>query len=179
MEGAFQQGVLKKPDSFINSSDTTFGDVSATRAQACVLVYRMMEATGAFEPATPSPTPTPTPSPTATVFTITDAQICTKLDADNTPVDPGFTFLSATTTKLYCWLSYAGAKSGTSEMKIQWYYEGESITDPTTVVAKEINGTAAFHIEMVEGAGPFPAGAYKAEIYIEGKLVKTLVFNLE
>ena len=179
VEGAFQQGVLKKPDSYINSSDTTFGDVSATRAQACVLVYRMMEATGAFAPATPTPTPTPTPSPTATVFTITDAKICTQLNADNSPVDPGFTFPSASTTKLYCWLSYSGAKPGTSEMKIQWYYEGSSITDPTTVVAKEVKGTAAFHIEMVEGTGPFPVGAYKAEISAEGKLVKTLVFNLE
>jgi hypothetical protein len=173
VEGALKMGILRKPDPHINQSDTTFGDVSATRAQACVLVYRMMEATGAFGAATP------TPSPTAVVFAITDAQICTKLDADNKPVDPGFTFPSASTTKLYCWLSYSGANPGTSEMKIQWYYEGESITEPTTVVAKEINGTAAFHIEMVEGAGSFPAGAYKTEIYAGGKLVKTLVFNLE
>lgn len=170
VEGALNMGILRKPDPNINQSDTVFGDVSATRAQACVLVYRMMEATGAFGAVTP------TPSPTAAVFSITNAVICTQLGADNKPVNPGNSFPSATTTKIYCWLSYEGAKPNISEILCKWYYEGEPLGDPTTVVAKQTSGTAAFHLEITEGT--FPAGNYSVELYTNGNLALTLNFTL-
>ncbi|MEI6309212.1 MAG: S-layer homology domain-containing protein [bacterium] len=176
VEGALKMGILRKPDPHINQSDTTFGDMSVTRAQSCVLVYRMMEATGAFEPATP--TPSPTPSPTATVFGITEAKICTQLDADNQPVNPAVSFPASSTSKLYCWLAYTGAISGKSEITIRWYYAGEQITEPTTVQAKQANGTAAFHIEMAETGSTFPAGEYKAELYAGSTLALTVPFTL-
>ena len=176
VEGALKMGILRKPDPHINQSDTTFGDGSATRAQACVLVYRMMEATGAFAPA--PPTPSPTPSPTATVLRITEAKICTQLDADNQPVDPAVSFPASTTSKLYCWLAYTGAIPNKSELTVRWYYAGEQITEPTTVQAKQANGTAAFHIEMADSGSTFPAGEYKAELYAGSTLAITVLFTL-
>ncbi|MCX5976429.1 MAG: S-layer homology domain-containing protein [Coprothermobacterota bacterium] len=172
VEGNLKMGILRKPDPHINQSDTTFGDVPATRAQACVLVYRMMEATGAFE------TAPPTPSPTATVLRITEAKICTQLDADNQPVDPGASFSASTTSKLYCWLAYTGAIPNKSELTVHWYYAGEQITEPTTVQAKQANGTAAFHIEMADAGSTFPAGEYKAELYAGSTLAITVPFTL-
>ncbi|MCE5282918.1 MAG: S-layer homology domain-containing protein, partial [Deltaproteobacteria bacterium] len=176
VEGDFAHGVLQNPDPNLNSTGTTLGDFPATRAQACVMVYRMMEATGAFTPATP--TPTSSPSPTSAALRITKASICTQLDADNQPVDPGTTFSASSTTKLYCWLSYTGGTPGKSELMVTWFYEGESITDPTTVQIKQANGTAAFHIEMAEAGSTFPAGSYKAELYADGKLAMTAEFQL-
>lgn len=171
VEGALNMGVLRKPDLNINQSNATFGDTPATRAQACVLVYRMMEATGAFGSATPIPSPTPS------VFSITKAVVCTQLGADSQPVNPGTTFQAATTTKIYCWLSYEGAKPNVSEILCKWYYEGEQLGDPTTVVAKQTSGTAAFHVQITEGT--FPAGNYSVELYTNGNLALTLNFTLE
>lgn len=179
VEGVLQVGVLRKPDPNINQSSSLLGENSATRAQACVLVYRMMEASGAFiiSTPTPSPTPTPTPTPTAVVFAITEAEICTALNADNEPVNPGIEFPAATTTKIYCWLSYEGAEANESQIMCQWFYEEEPIGDPTTVVAKETFGTAAFHIEIQEGT--FPAGSYSVDLYANDELALTLYFSLE
>jgi hypothetical protein len=58
LEGDFTKGVLKKPDSHILASDSAFGEGSATRSQACVLVYRMLQVTGST-PSAPTPTSTP------------------------------------------------------------------------------------------------------------------------
>ncbi len=171
VEGILEIGVLKKPDSYINQSDFLLGDTSATRAQACVLVYRMMDATGAFG--------SPTLIPTDLAFAIIEAEICTQLDADNEPVDPGIEFPADTTTKLYCWLSYKGGKANESQITCQWYYEEELIGEATTVVVKQSSGTAAFHIEIQAGAGIFPAGFYSVELYTDGELALTLFFSLE
>jgi hypothetical protein len=103
--------------------------------------------------------------------------ICTQLDADNKPVNPGNSFPSATTTKIYCWLSYEGAKPNVSEILCKWYYEGDPLGDPTMVVAKQTSGTAAFHVEITEGT--FPAGKYSVELYTDGNLALTLNFTLE
>lgn len=45
IEGDLQRGILRISDPNINASGNTFGDVASTRAQACVLVYRMLEIT--------------------------------------------------------------------------------------------------------------------------------------
>ncbi|MCR4428585.1 MAG: S-layer homology domain-containing protein [Caldiserica bacterium] len=166
VEGAFSQGVLRKPDPNINQSDSVLGDVPATRAQACVLVYRMMEKTGAFGSTTPTPS----------AFRISKAVVCTQLDAENKPVNPGTSFPSSSTSIIYCWLSYEGATPNVSQITCKWYIEGEALGEPTTVIAKQASGTAAFHIQVPEGT--FPPGDYFLELFTDGKPAMTIEFSL-
>lgn len=168
VEGAVVQGILRKADPYINQSDSVFGDVPATRAQACVLVYRMMEKTGAFGSTTPTPTPVS--------LRISKTVICTQLDSENKPVNPGTSFPASSTTKIFCWLSYEGATPNVSQITCKWYYEGEALGEPTTVVTKQTSGTAAFHIEVPEGT--FPPGSYSIELFTDGKPAMTLEFSL-
>ena len=89
--------------------------------------------------------------------------------------------MDATTTfkpsdKFYASVQVSNVIVGT-KVEARWYYGSDEITDGRTSITNDKAGSGylAFSLTVPNG---FPAGDYKVEIYLDGKLVNTTPFKV-
>jgi hypothetical protein len=106
-----------------------------------------------------------------------DAKMASAVDANFMPVGVTGSF-PASTERVTCWIKWKDARVNT-EIVAKWHY----LTDDVHIVDYPFNipkreGSGGITINM-PGGKKFPAGSYKVDLSLEGRLLKTLEFRVE
>ena len=115
-------------------------------------------------------------SPASAQFAITDALLCKDMDKDGNPLETASEF-PKDIGKIICWFSWKRAPSNLP-INGRWYYltEDYSILDVSAILPKN-SGQGKFSLEMPPGR-TLPAGMYRFDFIIRGKVVKTIPFTV-
>lgn len=113
-----------------------------------------------------------------TTATITDAKSCTSVDEDNNPVGITPTF-TPESPEINVWFSWAHTPKDT-EAKAVWVYETGNLTIiERSLVLETINGQGHFSLTRPTTEDGWPAGDYRADIYLGDKLAKSVSFKVQ
>lgn len=114
-----------------------------------------------------------------TTATIKSAELAEDVDADYNPVGVTDRY-SPDAPSFHCVVSVANAPEDTAVRAVWIAVDATStpnyVIDEATI---RVSGTRRVHFHLDRGEPPWPEGAYKVEIYLNGKLDRTLDFRVK
>jgi hypothetical protein len=128
--------------------------------------------------ATPDTTPAPAPAPAAATASVSTVDLGNAVGADMKVATPATTFAPKDTI-------YASVATSTSDptatvpgkLNARWsFQDGQVVNDESRDVNLNGAGMTEFHISKPDG---FPAGKYKVEISMDGKVVQSKDFEVK
>ncbi|MGQ9583784.1 MAG: S1 family peptidase [Anaerolineae bacterium] len=117
---------------------------------------------------TPQPTPSPVGGPVFGPVTFAEGET-----SDAKPVKPGTTF-RAGIPRLYAFWDYQGMEDGWDWTR-RWFIDGEMVVDDTRAWNAGESGNFRLYVYSDDG---LPAGEYRLDLLVEGKLLQSATCTL-
>jgi hypothetical protein len=113
-------------------------------------------------------------SPAASAVQVTDVRLGRTIGGDKRVVDEVGTF--GPNDVIYASVLTSGTSSNAS-LRIRWsYQDGQTVEESEQSIAPSGDAATEFHISKPDG---WPAGRYKAEVFLNGTLVQTEEFEVQ
>jgi hypothetical protein len=144
-------------------------------ASACVPVAPAPAQDNPAQNSDPRPTKVPPPSPTPYLpLLIDDVVLATEVGDDGAPVD-GRTGLPANAPVAYLSVLARDLQTGTT-LEAEWVRDGEVIGHSTHSISEDVVGDQWIAL-VLEPPGGFPAGDYAVRLFVDGRMIESLVFK--
>ncbi len=125
----------------------------------------------------PKSSPTPANNTTAAKVAGPKKPLTAMLGKDSTGKGSTTTFASSDPSVYCVWKAETAMKG--EKVRVAWYSEGgkdKKLTENTQAIPGAGSAGGSAHIE--KPAGGFPVGKYRADVYDDGKLAKSLKFTI-
>lgn len=125
-------------------------------------------------PEATAPPPAETPAPAPAPVSVTSVDLGSAVGPDQKVTMPSTSFAPKDT--IYAAVSTEGSAANAT-LSAKWtYQDGQTVNESHETIAPTGAATTAFHISKPDG---WPAGNYKVEISLDGKVVATKDFSVK
>ena len=110
-----------------------------------------------------------------TAVKVTNVDLGRNIGGDKHVTDATTTF--SPNDMIYASVQTSGTSPSSTTVKVRWtYQDGQVVEESEQTIAPTGDEATEFHISKPDG---WPAGTYKAEVYLNGQLVQTKEFEVK